>query len=404
MSAPIVPKLVILADDLTGAADSAARCVQAGLAAAVWLDVAGGDRDLSQVIAATSDTRCLSPEEAAASVAAALAQLPIAAGTVFYKKIDSTLRGNLGAELDAVADFWPDKAIVICPAFPAQGRGLESGALRFAGAQTPIHLPELLEAQSSLPVGSAGLADVRAGREALAKTLSAQQGQGKRLIVVDGMVERDLELIVAAAQHAGMLLCGSAGMVAPLAAALRGESVRPPASVELASGPILMVVGSGSAMAHAQVRTAVATDAVRVRALDRFWYDLDLVGAKSRPVGDWLIHLAEPAPGTVLEGSAARAQAAQLADLVLAAVDRLKPSVMLLVGGDTATFVLRRLGVQSLTVVMELLPGIPLALGRDRNGVARGFVLKPGNFGDPDTLVALHTAIHAQLSATESTV
>jgi uncharacterized protein YgbK (DUF1537 family) len=387
-------RLVILADDLTGAADSAARCVQAGLAAVVWLDDAATPAVTTPVLARSTDSRALPPDEAAARVRAALAQLPPMDTAIFYKKIDSTLRGNLGAELDAVADHWPARPLVICPAFPAQGRGLEAGLLRFAGSETPRHLPTLLAAQSRLPTGSIGLAEVRAGEAVLAQRLAAVQAQGARLIVVDGMAEADLAVIVAAARRNGMLLCGSAGMVAPLAASLAPQAAHAPVAMEAVPGPILMVVGSGSAQAHAQVHALAAAETVRVRVLDRFWYELDLVGAKSKPVGDWLIHLAEPLPDTPLEGATARAQAAQLADLAVAAVARLQPGTVLLVGGDTATFVLQRLGVGALQVVAELLPGIPLALGRDRQGVLRGFVLKPGSFGDAATLVTLQTRLH----------
>lgn len=395
------PRLLILADDLTGAADSAARCVQAGLAAAVLLQPQGEARDLPPVLAVTTDSRFLPPAEATAAVTAALTRLPIGDATIVYKKIDSTLRGNLGAELDAVAAHWPDALLVICPAFPAQQRGLEGGRLRYAGAQEPIHLPSLLAAQSRLPVGIVGLDAVRGGSAVLAKVLQTQQAAGKRLVVVDGMVEADLETLVDAAQLGKTLLCGSAGLVAPLAARLRGDVPLAAATVDMAPGPILMVVGSGSPTAHAQVAAAKASGQVQVRELDRFWYELDLVGANAHPVGDWLIHLAPPAPDTPLEGAAARAQAAQLADLALAAVERLRPSVVLLVGGDTATFVLRRLGVDRLDVVAELLPGIPLALGRDREGVRRGFVLKPGNFGDPATLVTLQAVLHARRQMAE---
>jgi uncharacterized protein YgbK (DUF1537 family) len=152
-------------------------------------------------------------------------------------------------------------------------------------------------------------------------------------------------------------------------------------------------VGSGSATAHAQVAEVVAAEKMRVRALDKSWYKIDLVGAQSHPVGDWLIHLAPPCDGMELEGPVARAQAARLADLAYAAVDRLDPSTLLVVGGDTAYYVLRRLGFERLTVVEELLPGIPLTTGVDRAGHRRAVVLKPGNFGDEQTLVKLHEAV-----------
>ena len=120
----LVPALVIVADDLTGAADSAARCVQAGLSAEVWLEPT---REPAQVdvVAVSSDSRFLLPAEAAQRVRETLAILatgPTAAGVTWYKKIDSTLRGNLGAELEAMLALLPGKSAVISPAFPAQVR------------------------------------------------------------------------------------------------------------------------------------------------------------------------------------------------------------------------------------------------------------------------------------------
>ncbi len=385
------PKLVIVADDLTGAADSAGRCVQVGLSAEIWLEASAKSVEVD-VVSLSTDSRFVPPEEAAQRVTALLANLTRWAGATWYKKIDSTLRGNLGAELDAMLAALPGMVAVICPAFPAQGRGLEEGKLAFAGAPTH-HLPTLLKEQSTLPVGVIDLATVRQGVVSLERVLRERHQQGDKLLVVDGLTESDLDNIVAATQTGNFLLCGSAGLVAPLAArwAIRRTATRQIAQVT--PGPILTVVGSGSQMAHAQVAQVAATESMRVRALGHSWYEMDLVGAQSHPVGDWLLHIAPPADDVLLEGATARAQAARLADITFAATDKLHPGVLLVVGGDTAYYVLQRLGIVRLTVVEELLPGIALCCGVDRSGQERSVVLKPGNFGDAQTLVTLQRAV-----------
>ena len=389
-----VPRLVIVADDLTGAADSAARCMQAGLSAEIWLEASPKDVAVD-VVALSTDSRFLLPEEAAQRVTTTLSALSAWAGVTWYKKIDSTLRGNLGAELDAMLDALPNTVAVICPAFPAQGRGLEGGKLVYAGAPAR-HLPTLLREQSRLPIGEITLLTVREGVTTLVNALRERRALGDKLLVVDGLMENDLETIVAATQGDGYLLCGSAGLVAPLAARwAMANGVRQEAT-RVASGPILAVVGSGSRMAHAQVAQIAATAAMRVRALDHSWFEMDLVGAQGHPVGDWLIHLAPPEDDTQLEGAVARALAARLADMAYAAVERLQPTTLFVVGGDTAYYVLRQLGVERLTVVEELLPGIALTFGVDRTGQQRAIVLKPGNFGDAQTLVTLHRAVRAR--------
>jgi uncharacterized protein YgbK (DUF1537 family) len=413
------PKLVVVADDLTGTADSAARCVQVGLSAEIWMEApdgtdpngtnpngtnsngtnSNGTNDVgvaTDVVSVSTDSRFLPAEEAAQRVKSTLTTLLnhfTTTGVTWYKKIDSTLRGNLGAELDAILAALSVSAAVICPAFPAQGRGLEGGKLVFDGAP-PHYLPALLREQSKSPVSLIELAIVRQGVKALEQALREHRDQGERLLVVDGLTESDLATIVAATQSNDYLLCGSAGLVAPLAARWtnKGEKATTK-STSVADGSILAIVGSGSTIAHAQVAQVAAAEAMRVRELDKTWYEVDLIGAQSHPIGDWLIHLAPPADGMILEGAVARAQAARLADVAYAASERLQPCALLVVGGDTAYYVLRRLGIKRLAVVEELLPGIPLTVGVDREGCRRAVVLKPGNFGDAQTLVTLHRAL-----------
>jgi uncharacterized protein YgbK (DUF1537 family) len=395
MSAPkLVPKLVIVADDLTGAADSAARAVQAGLSAEIWLEISTQPTDAADVtvVSISTDSRFLLPEEASQKVSETLAALSSWTGVTWYKKIDSTLRGNLGAELDVMLAALPDTIAVICPAFPAQGRGLEGGWLVYAGA-APLHLPSLLAEQSRSRIGIIGLATVQEGVAALEKALYFARKRGEKLIVIDGLAESDLDAIVEATREEGYLLCGSAGLVRPLAAQWANADNKDGGRAHVNPGPILAVVGSGSETAHAQVAQVAAVETMRVRALDNRWYEMDLVGAQSHPVGDWLLHLAPPDNDVVLEGAIARAQAARLADIAFAAVGKLQPSALLVVGGDTAYYVLRRLGITRLTVVEELLPGVALTFGVDRDGQRRAVVLKPGNFGDARTLVTLQRAV-----------
>ncbi|HET9222651.1 MAG TPA: four-carbon acid sugar kinase family protein, partial [Roseiflexaceae bacterium] len=150
--------LAILADDLTGAADCAARCRGAGLPAEIALRLPRLSFGPG-VTAFTSDSRHLPPTQAATRVHELVAGLRNSGDVSWYKKIDSTLRGNLGAELDATLDALGRGCALVCPAFPAQGRGLSGGNLISSVAQ-PIHLPSLLAEQSRRPVAAIALADV----------------------------------------------------------------------------------------------------------------------------------------------------------------------------------------------------------------------------------------------------
>src|ERR1700740_2373088 len=95
--------IVIVADDLTGAADCGVACSAAGLSTVVALNDAARAKDLdAEAIAFDADTRYQSLEQARTTTAQAVRQL-CAAGDVrvLYKKIDSTLRGNFAVEIAA---------------------------------------------------------------------------------------------------------------------------------------------------------------------------------------------------------------------------------------------------------------------------------------------------------------
>ena len=424
--------LAILADDLTGAADSAARCRGVGLPAVIALrspvpPFAPG------VTAFTSDSRHLPPATAAARVYELVASLQGTADITWYKKIDSTLRGNLGAELDATLDGLKCDCALVCPAFPAQNRGLSDSRLISSVAQ-PIHLPTLLAQQSRRPVGAIALADVRAGPSRLAEQFATARGTAQ-LLVVDALTDEDLHAVLAAAERAlpDALLCGSAGLVGALAARYQAGAPNDVGTTDatLPTGArALLVVGSGSAAARRQIAylrrqqqvetieidpakqddrpptnpstrlragdhrpptTDRRTGDVRLRLPDYGLRSTDcgLLTTRIMHDGDVLLHLPEPHSQAALDGPEARRLAASLTTAALPIITELRPGLLVLAGGDTAAHVLDGLGIERLEVLRELLPGIPLTVGVDAQGRTQLVILKPGNYGDDETLATL---------------
>src|SRR6185436_17770119 len=104
MADPGMTRLAIIADDLSSATDCGAQVVRSGLSVVVPL----GGYSLStqvraaQVLSVDTDSRSLSADDAYAKVKEASEQLVADGWTHFYKSVDSTLRGNLGAEIEAV--------------------------------------------------------------------------------------------------------------------------------------------------------------------------------------------------------------------------------------------------------------------------------------------------------------
>lgn len=376
-------ELLILADDLTGAADSAARCFSAGLSATVTLTppvVAIA----AATLACASDSRHLAPERAAARVRRLARDVRRLHPRRWYKKIDSTLRGNLGAEIDALLDMLDLPNALICPAFPAQRRGLRAGFLVIDPPATdPPHLPSLLAQQSRYPIAAFDLSEVRAGAASLAERIAAARHTA-RLFVCDALSDADLALILDAATLAApeTLLCGSAGLVGALAPRLAASLPATPthAMIDPPAATAFLVIGSGSGAARRQI------DRLRRECvLNAYMPGMP----PPRPGAVTLLHLPPPPANARLDGTRARRLATVLADTALEWIALHAPALLMLSGGATAIAVLRRLGVTRLDVARELLPGIPLCTGVDASGRRLAVILKPGNFGDERVLIDL---------------
>ncbi|MCY3903656.1 MAG: hypothetical protein OXO48_10505 [Caldilineaceae bacterium] len=410
--------LKILADDVTGAADTAARCRQFGMPATIFLGVPASPLPPG-ALAFTSDSRHLRPEEAARRTREVAASIP-ASDARWYKKIDSTVRGNIGSEVDALLDLLDEPAAVVCPAFPAHDRGLRDGYLEAPGfAPRDVHLPSLLCRQSRYPVGAIPLPDVRGGELAAQMKCAQQEIAGaadsrRLLLVVDALSEEDLDGVVRAQQEAlpDALLCGSAGLAGALARRIGPQAGLPEAgSVGLPATQdiqprirtALLVMGSGSRAAHRQIAFLLDTGSKLQtgkqsrgsgpqlsvsRMLVSPETGPDAVAALDPAQGVWLLQQPLPEPGAVLEGKEARRRADHLAGIGAAAFERRRPDLLVLVGGDTAMPILERLGVELLTVTRELLPGMPLC-SAVIGGRPALVSIKPGNFGGRDTLLQL---------------
>jgi uncharacterized protein YgbK (DUF1537 family) len=336
-------------------------------------------------ICCTTDSRHLPSDLAAMRVRELAADMAAHAGSTWYKKIDSTLRGHLGQELDALLDTLGRSCALVCPAFPAQRRGLADGYLVIDPAPAqPLHLPTLLARQSQRSVVAIGLDDVRGGVGRLATRLLGQRARGAELLVVDALDETDLQTVLEVALHAlpDALLCGSAGLAGTLAAHAARQSL--PHSEALAlpvEGPALLVIGSGSAMARHQIAYLL-----RHQPVAAFEYGAAFPAAGA---GDILLHLSAPPPDAAMDGPAARQLADQLAVAALPLIGAARSGLLVLSGGDTAISVLARMGVTRLVVQRELLPGVPLTRGVDAAGRTHTIVLKAGNHGDEAALATV---------------
>ena len=129
---------------------------------------------------------------------------------VYAKRIDSTMRGNVGSETDAILDALGDDYIAIAaPCFPASGRIVIGGYMLVKGLplhktevaldpKTPVtvsDVKQIFEQQSKYPVGSILMNDMINGKHYLADRMKEMAADGCRIIVTDCVTQEDLDLI-----------------------------------------------------------------------------------------------------------------------------------------------------------------------------------------------------------------
>ena len=349
--------LTILADDLTGACDAGALFARP---APVPVTVFPQPPARADVAVVDTESRSLAAAQARERVRAAAGRAP--RPDLWFKKVDSTLRGAVAAEVDALIVEARAAGALLCPAFPAQDRTVVNGVLRIAGtpvAETALardpdfalggsNIIDALRAGSPRPVVGCPLGALRSG------PLGAPDGA---IVVCDAESDADLELIVTAGLESRPrpVLVGSAGLAGALARRL-GLAGEPPA---VASGLRWLIVAGSLHPA-----TAAQLAAARGR------------GARI---------LAPPAS----IAADRQAVAAELARQARKLIDAEGVELVAVTGGETAVALYREFDAERIELLGAPLPG--LALGRLRRGDGRELRLltKAGGFGAPDLFARL---------------
>ena len=215
-------KLLIIADDLTGALDTAGPFTSQGIGSLVTNLI---DPDLSllpdsaEVLSINTETRHLGAKEAYDRVYSAVESARRQGVRHFYKKTDSALRGNIGAELSALADASGVPAVAFVPAYPQIGRKTVLGVQYIDGV--PLH--ETSYARDPLnPIKTSSVADilsgVTAGRISNLAAGGFPYGDANGILVYDSSSEADLHLTSSVLKERGLLAAtaGCAGFAGVL--------------------------------------------------------------------------------------------------------------------------------------------------------------------------------------------
>lgn len=361
----------IAADDLTGSCDAAVHFARNGME--VQVAISAEAKPLSQaaqVFAVNTDSRRASEEIAAGRVTAAfqaMAHQPCA----LFKKIDSSLRGHISAEIAAAAQAANCDLVFVAPALPALGRKVTQGS---------VHLPsgeeiDLAAALVPLPFAAISTSELAHPHKAFAAIQQAQ-ARGTKIICFDAASEAHLDQIVDLGHTSKqrILWAGSAGLAAALARALAPPAITEAENSPQIEGPLLFGIGSDHPTTLAQLAKLRENADLIECSLDTVRAS-EVRGAIRAGRNVLLLHL--PPCGTSATKALAFAEAMPLSAF----------AGMVLTGGDTASSFLNAIGAHTLDVRTEAMPGIPISI--IRGGIADGMtvITKSGAFGPQDAFL-----------------
>lgn len=412
----------IIADDLTGANDTALQFHLQGCNTQILFDYNSFPEGKlnTHAWALSTETRNLDPDLATQIVSKATQLLVKNVNTeVFYKKIDSTLRGNIADETLAMLDVLGWDAAIIVPAFPSESRITVGGYHLLKGVpiertevardpQSPIcesHIPTHLSRQleSNELVALIELGTVMEGAGPILIQLNKLIQNGKKLIVIDAVSTTDLEQIVLAIEKSNykILPCGSAGLAMALSKVWLPEMTHQHISKVIPDMPIFMVSGSATELTSMQIDKFLEED------YDVYNVELQPEQVLTAPTEDMVsrivnnlskgnIVIVHSSKITLNRDEAQKFADAHgidsdrlaylitnyLADLTKQVVSQIAV-ILILIGGETSYKCCNAIGSKNLQLIDEVEPAIPLCM--DYN--AQWIVTKSGNLGNTKTLV-----------------
>jgi D-threonate/D-erythronate kinase len=341
-----VTRVAIIADDLTGALDTASPFACRGAKTLCFTTSDAIDLDAAadaDVISVSTNSRHMAPHLAAENVRRAAEKIKELSPHVILKKVDSRLKGNVREEADAVAAVFGFERMLVAPAAPDIGRFVLQGAIVGAGVEIPISVASRFS-------GSALSFDI------------------PEIASSDAMTS----LALATLHHKATLTVCSRGFAVAVAECLFSSGVVPGVSLET---PHLVAIGSRDPITTEQQKAIcgagafVCVEAPEGRVPEQLPSKVQL-----------LIHCTGPIQGS------AETVAKRFAEGVVCAATIFKSATVMCSGGDTASAVLQAFGQSCLQVLGEAAPGLPVSsitLGQ-RELI---FISKSGGFGGPSTLL-----------------
>ncbi len=416
-----INKLLVIADDLTGSIDAGVHFAEKGIKTTVMPDLlseAGKNRlDKSlQVVVINTESRHIAANEASERVTKAV-KIGFSAGmNMIYKKTDSTLRGNIGAELEALSNTAGVKKLAFIPAYPVLKRYTRDG-FHYIGnkllhhthfADDPLepvktsYIPELLKKQTSCKLSVVS--------KPYEKYTGSSGNENQEILIFDCSADKDLVEIGDFLKRNNLfnVIAGSAGIAHIIADQLYSPTAQSE-KIKL-SGPLLIVNGSLNPVSLKQVAYLARDTSIKnihlnpeiLNTSKKEWYEeicqkvikaaesgKDILIGSTTSKEDLHFYLkkiyGDHIPREVFS------KAANVLGQILACI--LKEGyfgILISIGGDTLMAMIHRMHIKAIFPLNEIFPGVVLSkvLISDRFFL---LVTKPGGYGKQDSLKKIIT-------------
>ena len=420
--------IIIIADDLTGAADTGLQFAKKGLATLVlssYTHIKMSTQDFPEevfesvpVLVINTGSRGFMAKKAYKAVQDVFKFIKKRA--LIYKKVDSTLRGNIGSEIDAVMDITGKELAVFSAAY-SKFKRYTIGGIHQLGyiplsstefSKDPINpikvsnIMEIIGKESKKKVAVIDQTYVAKGHDVLFRKIIDAKANGSRIIACDAACEKDLQEIGLAALQIKPLpiFSGSAGLAEALANILvRAENYRKKIRKNnYPNGAFLIVSGSKSEVNEKQLNYLQSFDNVGI-----FNFSVDAVASREYEQVErieWAVEsilellrnkkiIIIQRDGKTFMSGKFQKQLSMKIVRTLGLITRLvmekgqsKIKCIILSGGDTAEAVIKSLGSYGMWIDAEVRNGIPF--GFLYQGPYDGFpvITKAGAFGEENTL------------------
>lgn len=410
-------KLLVIADDFTGALDTGVQFAGQGIPTQILHQPAVTQEELAEaeaeVLVIDAETRHLDDKQAYKTVYEIVMTARRASVPYIYKKTDSGLRGNIGAELQAALDASGMQYLTFIPALPAMNRITVNG----------IHYIDKVPVQDSVfgtdlfnPVLTSNVKELFRKASCPVRVYRAgekrQPARGQEIGIFDAGSQEDIVRIVTDLSQRGLMgvMAGCTGFASVLADHLSLK--REQEEISFTANNLFILCGSINEISKRQIEYAERNG---IRRVTMNPYQLDSDYLESREGKRWLLTLKEICDGgttCVVEtgisdigqvrsymqerGISLEASRVRIADALGVALKMLLQmgmnATVMIIGGDTLNGFFRQIHAREIVICREMGPGTVLSFIRLKDE-RQWIISKSGGFGRPELLVDIEKKV-----------